>query len=78
MSHNRTVKTIDARGLEPPEPFELTMEALESCGASESVRLLLPREPYPLYQALELSGYSRETRHAIDGTFEILIWRGSR
>lgn len=78
MSQNRTVKTIDARGLEPPEPFELTMEALASCGASESVRLLLPREPHPLYRALDLNGYSRETRHAIDGTVEILIWRGPR
>lgn len=78
MSQNRTVKTIDARGLEPPEPFELTMEALASCGSTEAVLLLLPREPYPLYRALELNGYSRETRHAIDGTVEIMIWRGPR
>lgn len=78
MSHIRAFKTIDARGLEPPEPFELAMEALESCDVSESILLLLSREPYPLYQALELSGYSRETRHAPDGTVEVLIWSGSR
>ena len=78
MTHIRPFKTIDARGLEPPEPFELTMEALESCDSSESVLLLLSREPYPLYQALELSGYCRETRHAPDGTVGVLIWSGSR
>lgn len=78
MSQIRTIKTIDARGLEPPEPFVLTMEALESCDSSESVLLLLPREPFPLYRALELNGYSRETRHTNDGTVEILIWRESR
>lgn len=77
MSQTRTFKTIDARGLEPPEPFELTMATLESCDSSEAVRLLLSREPYPLYRALELNGYSRETRHAIDGTVEVLIWLGS-
>lgn len=78
MSQIRIFKTIDGRGLEPPEPFELTMDALESCDPSESVLLLLSREPFPLYRALERNGYSRETRHAIDGTVEILISRGSR
>ncbi|PIQ52304.1 MAG: SirA-like protein [Comamonadaceae bacterium CG12_big_fil_rev_8_21_14_0_65_59_15] len=75
MRQVETVKTIDARGLEPPEPFELTMAALETCAASQSVLLLLSREPYPLYRALELNGYCRETRHRLDGTVEILIWR---
>lgn len=78
MSQTRVVKTIDGRGLEPPEPFELTMAALAASGPAEDVLLLLPREPYPLYQALERNGYSRQTRRASDGTVEILIWRGPR
>lgn len=78
MSQPRVVKTIDGRGLEPPEPFVLTMEALAASGPADDVLLLLSREPYPLYQALEINGYSRQTRHASDGTVEILIWRGDR
>ena len=78
MSQSRVVKTIDGRGLEPPEPFVLTMEALAASGPADDVLLLLSREPYPLYQALERGGYSRQTRHASDGTVEILIWRGAR
>ena len=78
MSQPRVVKTIDGRGLEPPEPFVLTMEALAASGPADDVLLLLSREPYPLYQALERNGYSRQTRHASDGTVEILIWRGDR
>ena len=78
MPHTGVVKTIDARELEPPEPFVLTMEALQAIEPSQAVLLLLPREPFPLYRALEQNGYCRETRHASDGTFEILIWRGAR
>ncbi len=78
MNQTRVVKTIDGRGLEPPEPFVLTMEALAASGPAEDVLLLLSREPYPLYQALERNGYSRRTSHASDGTVEILIWRGAR
>jgi len=78
MNQTRVVKIIDGRGLEPPEPFVLTMAALEASGPADDVLLLLSREPYPLYQALERNGYSRQTRHAGDGTVEILIWRGAR
>lgn len=78
MSQPRAVKIIDGRGLEPPEPFVRTMAALEASGPADDVLLLLWREPYPLYQALERTGYSRQTRSAGDGTVEILIWRGER
>ncbi|NMM05631.1 DUF2249 domain-containing protein [Polaromonas sp.] len=78
MRQTRVIKTIDGRGLEPPEPFVLTLEALEASGPAEDVLLLLSREPYPLYRALELNGYSRQTRIVSDGTVEILIWRGPK
>jgi tRNA 2-thiouridine synthesizing protein A len=78
MSQTRVIKTIDGRGLEPPEPFVLTMEALEASGPAEDVLLLLSREPFPLYRALELNGYSHQTRMVSDDTVEILIWRGTR
>ncbi|SBT03731.1 conserved hypothetical protein [Candidatus Accumulibacter aalborgensis] len=64
---------IDARGLEPPEPMVRTMEALEHLGAEATLVLLLPREPYPLYRALEINGFSWQTARRPDGTVEILI-----
>jgi TusA-related sulfurtransferase len=74
---NQTVpgKVIDGRGLEPPEPFVRTMAALNASAAGERVLLILSREPYPLYQALDAQGFSHQTRHAPDGTVEILSWR---
>lgn len=75
MIQPNSIKVIDGRGLEPPEPFMLMMAALNGSRPGEAVQLLLMREPFPLYQALDASGFSYETRHASDGTVEILSWR---
>lgn len=66
-------RSIDARYLEPPEPFVLTMEALDALPDGESLQLLLFREPHPLYRVLEQHGFSRQTVERADGSFEILI-----
>ncbi len=73
MSEMKADKVIDGRGLEPPEPFLLTMEALDAIQPGQTVLLLLSREPFPLYRALELNGYVWETSRFEDGTVEILI-----
>ena len=74
MSEMKADKVIDGRGLEPPEPFLLTMEALDAIQPGQTVLLLLSREPFPLYRALELNGYAWQTERKDDGTVEILIW----
>lgn len=74
MTPPGTVKVIDGRGLEPPEPFVLVTDALSVCPPGDAVLLLLSREPHPLYRALDLNGYSHRTRQTADGTFEILSW----
>ncbi|OGB29462.1 MAG: SirA-like protein [Burkholderiales bacterium RIFCSPLOWO2_12_FULL_61_40] len=68
-------KIIDGRGLEPPEPFVLTMDALGVMEPSQKLLLILTREPFPLYRALQNQGYSYQTEVTMQGTFEILIWR---
>ncbi|HMW56614.1 MAG: DUF2249 domain-containing protein [Accumulibacter sp.] len=64
---------IDARGLEPPEPMVRSMEALGQLGSAQKLLVLLPREPYPLYRALEINGFSWQTAYRPDGTVEVLI-----
>ena len=66
---------LDARDLEPPEPLERTLAALDELAPGQRLRLLLPREPYPLYAILERNGYQHETELHPDGYFAILIWR---
>ena len=64
---------IDCRGLEPPEPLVRTLEALDQIGPAETLLVLLPHEPYPLYRALKLNGFSWQTTRRPDGTVEVLI-----
>jgi TusA-related sulfurtransferase len=64
---------IDARGLEPPEPLEKVMQALALLRPGQSIRLLLHREPFPLYPLLAERGYGHATRMEADGSYVILI-----
>ena len=73
MTDSHAECVVDGRHLEPPEPFVLTMEALDAIQPGQSVLLRLRREPLPLYRALELNGYVWETTNFDDGTVEILI-----
>ena len=74
MAEIQPGQIIDARDLEPPEPFVQTMEALDLLVPGDTILLLLRREPFPLYRALALNGFEWKTTHARDGTVEVLIW----
>lgn len=75
MTQAKADKVIDARGLEPPEPFVLTMEALDGIGPDEKLLLILNREPHPLFRALQINGFLHQSERTADGDVEILIWR---
>lgn len=65
---------IDARELEPPEPFERVMEALSDLPKGDRILLILNREPFPLYRVLERNGYAYASQWHPDGRCEIEIW----
>ena len=73
MSHPKTPHVVDARYMEPPEPFVRTMEMLDTLKPGERMLLILFREPHPLYKVLRQNGYTYESELRPDGTFEILI-----
>ncbi|MCV2215893.1 MULTISPECIES: DUF2249 domain-containing protein [unclassified Thauera] len=66
---------VDARGLEPPEPFERAMEALAELQSGQQFTLLLDRMPHPLLRMLDRDGYRNEVSIRDDGAVEILIGR---
>ena len=70
-----TERIIDARWLEPPEPMELTLDAIGNLAPGDHLRLLIHRMPYMLYPILTEWGFSHQTDSNDDGTFEILIRR---
>lgn len=66
---------IDARDLEPPAPLEIVLQTLAVLRPGQTIRLLLPREPFPLYPILAERGCSHDTRIQADGSYVVLIRR---
>lgn len=66
-------RVIDGRGMEPPEPLEATLAALDTLPAGEELTLLLHCQPHPLYQVLRRNGYVWSEQREDDGTNVIRI-----
>lgn len=64
---------LDVRWLEPPEPFERITAALDTLPAGDTLRVLIHREPMPLFRWLEREGWHYRRRYAEEGYFEITI-----
>ena len=64
---------VDGRGLEPPEPMEKVLAALEDLQPGQRLRFLIHRQPYPLYDILRRYRYRYETTALAGGEFEIVI-----
>lgn len=71
------VKVIDGRDMQPPEPLELAVTALEGLGEGEEVVLLLYCQPFPLYNILRQENFRWEEKLLDDGTREIRIRKAS-
>lgn len=65
--------TLDVCGLMPPEPMERVLEALADLGPGQRLRMLIDREPRPLYRILERNDYRYKAELREDGIFDILI-----
>jgi len=64
---------IDVCGLDPPEPLQRTLEALSRLRPGQRLRMLIDREPRPLYGILARNGFSYETTVLPDYLYEIVI-----
>jgi uncharacterized protein (DUF2249 family) len=68
-----TEHVIDGRELQPPEPMEQTLEALDGLPDGDEVLLLLYCQPHPLFNILKNHGYTWNELVRADGTREIRI-----
>ncbi|MCF8149818.1 MAG: DUF2249 domain-containing protein [Burkholderiaceae bacterium] len=72
-----TEKVIDGRELQPPEPMEQTLEALDTLPEGDELLLLLYCQPHPLFSILRNNGYAWTEEVRADGTREIRIRKQS-
>lgn len=66
---------IDVCGLEPPEPLERVLDALGRLAPGQRLRVIIGREPFPLYRILDNNGYQHKTTPRDDYLYEVLIWQ---
>lgn len=69
--------SIDVCGLMPPEPLERVLDALSTMKKGQKLRMLIDREPLPLYRILQNNGYAYSTQQLPNHLFQILIWEKS-
>ncbi|KQV59705.1 MULTISPECIES: DUF2249 domain-containing protein [unclassified Duganella] len=64
---------LELCGMVPPEPMERVLEALDLLQPGQHIRMVIDREPVPLYRILEKNGYRHATSMREDYIYEILI-----
>lgn len=67
--------TLALCALEPPEPMERVLTALRTLSDGSYLRMIIDREPLPLYALLTRGGFDYETHGSSAGRYEIDIWR---
>ena len=75
MNSNETTVTLDARGLEPPQPLVVILEALGNLPEAGVMRAHTDRLPFHLYAQLEERGFTGESEEQHDGSFITTIRR---
>jgi hypothetical protein len=75
MAPHAQERVLDVSLLEPPEPLERALAAVEFLRPGEYLRMLHRREPCMLYPKLERMGYSHLTWPGRQTAFEVVIWR---
>jgi uncharacterized protein (DUF2249 family) len=68
-------RRLDLRGLDPPEPMRLALEAVEALGPGDAVELLTDREPLLLHRELGARRHRYSYEPCGDG-FRTTVRRG--
>lgn len=66
---------IDVRHLQPPEPFERIVLALRLLEGERRLRVLIHREPLPLYKYLAENGFAWTFVELPGEGYELTVWR---
>lgn len=64
---------LNVCNLQPPEPMEQVLDKLSQLEPGQALRVLIDREPKPLYRILGNNGFSYQAEARPDYLYEILI-----
>ncbi|MCK9503455.1 MAG: DUF2249 domain-containing protein [Porticoccaceae bacterium] len=66
---------LDARGMDPPEPFVRAMNILAALNQGDYLHFLHIRSPVMLFPELETLGMSAQTFADSSGLIHVFVWR---
>ena len=69
------VVEVDARGLEPPQPLMVILEAVAHLPTNVDLEAFTDERPIHLYEQLGTLGFTGETKQGVDGSFITYIRR---
>lgn len=69
MDMNEKIVTLDARGLEPPQPMIRILETLATLPAGAELQARTDRRPMHLYAVLADRGFIGTSEEQADGSF---------
>ena len=75
MNSRTGSRTVDARGLEPPQPLVVILEALAQMPEVTELHAHTDRRPMHLYSLLDDRGFVGVTEEQADGSFITTIRR---
>lgn len=75
LNHGSACMVIDGREMQPPEPLEKTLAALDTLPAGGELLVMLYCHPNPLFNILRNNGFVWQEDIRDDGTHEIRIRR---
>lgn len=75
MSENTTTLDVREDIRAGREPFTRIMEAVARLGVRESLRIIAPFEPEPLFQVLAKQGFRHASQRTVTGDWQVLFSR---
>lgn len=74
--NQQTAIVLDVSTLQPPEPMDLVMQAMDKLATGQYIKMIHRMQPYPLYNILLDNGFRYRMLNP-DGLFHIYIWKAS-
>lgn len=72
-SNEDAIFAIDVSTLAAPEPMERILDVLEALPPGGRLKVLIHREPFPLYEILDRRGYAHRTVRRPDARYDLEI-----
>lgn len=65
---------LDVHDLQPPEPMELALDALDTLKVGEHIKMIHRMQPFPLFRILDENGFRYKVTQGETSAFDIYIW----